>query len=43
MPSAVDCDRTDAYVRVTSVGHSVSDCDTEGVDGETWWSYLHVT
>ncbi|MBG6093616.1 protein kinase domain-containing protein [Actinomadura viridis] len=39
MPGAVDCDRTDAYVRVTRVADSLGDCDSEPLDGESSWSH----
>ncbi|MEN3611516.1 hypothetical protein AAH979_18380 [Plantactinospora sp. ZYX-F-223] len=39
VPNAVDCDRTDAYVRVTSVEDSASDCNSDALDAETWWKY----
>ena len=37
LPAAVDCDRPDAYVRVTNVSDTYSDCGDQL--GETWWDY----
>ncbi|GAA1790889.1 serine/threonine-protein kinase [Actinomadura chokoriensis] len=37
MPRAVSCDRSDAYVRVTGVEDSSGGCDSNALDGETWW------
>ncbi|MFD0855643.1 hypothetical protein ACFQ07_25605, partial [Actinomadura adrarensis] len=40
VPSVVDCDRPGAYVEVTGVGDSSSDCHTEEwYEGTTWRSY----
>ncbi|MFF5264686.1 protein kinase [Actinomadura viridis] len=39
MPDAVDCDRTDAYVRVTMVADAPGDCDSDPLDGEASWSH----
>ncbi|TDC35553.1 serine/threonine protein kinase [Kribbella albertanoniae] len=39
MPTAVDCDRTDAYMRVTVVGDSATRCRTKARDAGTWWHY----
>ncbi|GAA4630823.1 hypothetical protein GCM10023196_057710 [Actinoallomurus vinaceus] len=41
LPSAVDCDRTDAYLRVTRVlDDDGGDCDAKALDGESTWSYV---
>ncbi|GLY91126.1 hypothetical protein Airi02_090550 [Actinoallomurus iriomotensis] len=37
LPRAVDCDRTDAYVRVTRVTDGT--CDDKPIDGNATWSY----
>ncbi|MFI0355772.1 serine/threonine-protein kinase [Actinomadura sp. 9N407] len=37
MPNAVSCGRSDAYVRVTGVKERASSCDSEALDGESWW------
>lgn len=40
VPAAVDCDRTDAYIRVTRVENNADGCRADAGDGETWWRYL---
>ncbi|TDD79866.1 hypothetical protein E1293_22045 [Actinomadura darangshiensis] len=37
MPDAVSCGRSDAYLKVTGVEDSSSSCDSEALDGESWW------
>ena len=39
VPNTVDCDRTDAYTRVIRVEDSFSDCNSEALDAEMWWTY----
>ncbi len=39
VPNAVDCDRTDAYLRVTGVEDDVASCRSDALDAETWWRY----
>jgi len=37
MPNAVSCGRGDAYVKVTGVRTSSTSCNSEPLDGESWW------
>lgn len=37
LPEAVDCDRMDGYIRVTSIGDSPSDCGDDL--GQSYWDY----
>ena len=37
IPTAVSCGRSDAYVKVTGIRDSSSECDAEPLDGESWW------
>ncbi|WP_181777617.1 LppU/SCO3897 family protein [Amycolatopsis pittospori] len=40
VPSVVDCDRTDAYMRVTRVASSAETCRSNALNAETWWSHI---
>ncbi|GAA2426023.1 hypothetical protein GCM10010191_43140 [Actinomadura vinacea] len=39
LPNVVDCDRSDAYVRVTGVHRSLGECDADDLEGEDQWGY----
>jgi serine/threonine protein kinase len=39
IPKAIDCDRKDAYMRVTKVVDAFQDCDHSTVDAQTSWSH----
>ncbi|WP_433475911.1 serine/threonine-protein kinase [Spirillospora sp. CA-142024] len=36
-PNAVSCGGGNAYVKVTAVEEDASSCDSEALDGESWW------